>query len=40
MKHNSAIKQLLREFNSKEALKDTEIDLAVKEAIGEHTRQL
>lgn len=35
MKHNSAIKQLLREFNTKEASKETEIDSAVKEAIGE-----
>lgn len=40
LKHNSTIKQLLREFNTKEALKETEIDSAVKEAIGEdgHTR--
>lgn len=38
MKHNSAIKQLLREFNTKEASKETEIDSAVKEAIGEHTQ--
>lgn len=35
MKHNSAIKQVLREFNTKEASKETEIDSAVKEAIGE-----
>lgn len=35
MKHNSTIKQLLREFNTKEASKETEIDSAVKEAIGE-----
>lgn len=35
MKHNSAIKQLLREFNTKTASKETEIDSAVKEAIGE-----
>lgn len=35
MKHNSAIKQLLREFNSKEASRETEIDSAVKETIGE-----
>uniref|UniRef100_H2UAM5 Golgin A4 n=1 Tax=Takifugu rubripes TaxID=31033 RepID=H2UAM5_TAKRU len=33
MKHNSAIKQVLREFNTKEASKETEIDSAVKEAI-------
>lgn len=38
MKHNSAIKQLLREFNTKEASKETEIDSAVKEAIGELTQ--
>lgn len=38
MKHNSAIKQVLREFNTKEALKETEIDSAVKEAIGEDTQ--
>lgn len=38
MKHNSAIKQLLREFNTKEASKETEIDSAVKEAIGEDTQ--
>lgn len=37
MKHNSAIKQLLREFNTKEASKEMEIDSAVKEAIGEDT---
>lgn len=35
MKHNSAIKQLLREFNTKEASRETEIDSAVKETIGE-----
>lgn len=35
MKHNSAIKQLLREFNTKEASKEIEIDSAVKETIGE-----
>lgn len=34
MKHNSAIKQLMREFNTQIALKETEIDSAVKEAIG------
>lgn len=37
MKHNSAIKQLLREFNTKEASKEMEIDSAVKETIGEDT---
>lgn len=34
MKHNSAIKQLMREFNTQIALRETEIDSAVKEAIG------
>ncbi|XP_061914374.1 golgin subfamily A member 4 isoform X1 [Entelurus aequoreus] len=33
MKHNSAIKQLMREFNTQMALKEKEIDTAVKEAI-------
>lgn len=40
MKHNSAIKQLLREFNTKEASKEMEIDSAVKEAIGEDTHNV
>lgn len=35
MKNNSAIKQLMREFNTQMALKETELDTAVKEAIGE-----
>lgn len=35
MKHNSAIKQLMREFNTQMALKETELDKAVKETIGE-----
>lgn len=35
MKHNSAIKQLMREFNTQMALKERELDTAVKEAIGE-----
>lgn len=35
MKHNSAIKQLMREFNTQMDLKETEVDSAVKEAIGE-----
>lgn len=34
MKHNSAIKQMMREFNTQVALKETEIDSAVKETIG------
>lgn len=38
MKHNSAIKQLMREFNTQMALKETELDSAVKEAIGEAER--
>nr|XP_057914466.1 golgin subfamily A member 4 isoform X3 [Doryrhamphus excisus] len=33
MKHNSAIKQLMREFNTQLAVKEKEIDTAVKEAI-------
>lgn len=35
MKHNSAIKQLMREFNTQMALKEKELDTGVKEAIGE-----
>lgn len=35
MKHNSAIKQLMREFNTQMALKEKELDTAVKETIGE-----
>lgn len=35
MKHNSALKQLMREFNTQMALRETELDAAVKEAIGE-----
>lgn len=34
MKHNSAVKQMMREFNTQVALKETEIDSAVKETIG------
>lgn len=34
MKHNSAVKQMMREFNTQMALKDTEIDSTVKETIG------
>ncbi|KAM4591336.1 golgin subfamily A member 4 isoform 2-T2 [Odontesthes bonariensis] len=33
MKHNSAMKQLLREFNTQMALKERELDTAVKETI-------
>lgn len=33
MKHNSAIKQLMREFNTQMALKERELDTSVKEAI-------
>ncbi|TKS85420.1 Golgin subfamily A member 4 256 kDa golgin [Collichthys lucidus] len=33
MKHNSAIKQLMREFNTQMALKETELDSSVKETI-------
>lgn len=35
MKHNSAIKQLMREFNTQMAVKEQELSTAVKEAIGE-----
>lgn len=35
MKHNSTIKQLMREFNTQMALKETELDSSVKETIGE-----
>lgn len=34
MKHNSAIKQLMREFNTQMALKEKELEASVKEAIG------
>ncbi|TMS04206.1 Golgin subfamily A member 4 [Larimichthys crocea] len=33
MKHNSTIKQLMREFNTQMALKETELDSSVKETI-------
>ncbi|KAM8860342.1 golgin subfamily A member 4 isoform 2-T5 [Spinachia spinachia] len=33
MKHNSALKQLMREFNTQMALRERELDAAVKEAI-------
>lgn len=35
MKHNSGLKQLMREFNTQMVLKERELDAAVKEAIGE-----
>ncbi|XP_060943889.1 golgin subfamily A member 4 isoform X3 [Limanda limanda] len=35
MKHNSAIKHLMREINTQMALKESELESAVKEAIGE-----
>lgn len=35
MKHNSTIKQLLREYNTQMALKEREFDSTVKETIGE-----
>lgn len=38
MKHNSVIKQLMREFNTQMALKEAELDSAVKGAIGEAER--
>lgn len=40
MKHNSAIKQLMRELNTQLALKETEVDTAVKETIGEEEEDL
>lgn len=40
MKHNSTIKQLMREFNTQQSLKETEVDSAVKEAIGETEKVL
>lgn len=40
MKHNSAIKQLMREFNTQMALKERELDTAVKEAIGEENYEI
>lgn len=40
MKHNSAMKQLLREFNTQMALKEKELDSAVKEAIGENKEDI
>ena len=35
MKHNSTIKQLMREFNTQMALRERELESAVKETIGE-----
>lgn len=35
MKQNSAIKQLMREFNTQMSLKERELTTGVKEAIGE-----
>lgn len=40
MKHNSAIKQLMREFNTQMALKEAELDSAVKEVIGEAMNEI
>lgn len=37
MKHNSALKQLMREFNTQLALKDNELEASVKEAVGKAT---
>lgn len=34
MKHNSALKQLMREFNTQMALKEKELEGSVKETIG------
>lgn len=35
MKHNSSLKQLMREFNTQMALKEQELDAVIKETIGE-----
>lgn len=35
MKHNSAMKQIMREFNAQMSLKEKELNTAVREAIGE-----
>lgn len=37
MKHNSALKQMMREFNTQIALKDRELEASVKEAVGKRT---
>ena len=34
MKHNSALKQILREFNTQMALKEKELEGSVRETIG------
>ncbi len=34
LKHNSALKQLIREFNTQMALKEKELEGSVKETIG------
>lgn len=34
IKHNSVLKQMMREFNTQVALKDKEIEASVKEAVG------
>jgi len=34
MKHNSSLKQLMREFNTQMALKEKELEGSVKETIG------
>lgn len=34
MKHNSALKQVLREFNTQMALKEKELETSIKETIG------
>ncbi|KAJ7984957.1 hypothetical protein DPEC_G00360130 [Dallia pectoralis] len=40
MKHNSSLKQLMREFNTQMALKEQELSAAVKEAIGERESEI
>lgn len=35
LKHNSTLKQLMREFNTQLAQKDRELETAVKDTIGE-----
>jgi len=37
MKHNSSLKQLMREFNTQMALKEKELEGSVKETIGKRS---
>ncbi len=40
LKHNSALKQLMREFNTQMALKEKELEGSVKETIGKKNMYL